>query len=141
MNKNFSNITFDPDYIINFILPSVIENNIKINKKTDECNSLYDFKELEVCLQFLQDFLDYVIYVLQLYDRKEMKKRIIKLNNIENLLFLHSYLSLFSPPKKNLMKLYWNKNNNNKNYLNYCIVINLAYYLSTYSFFSSKKHE
>ena len=129
-NIDFSNVDIDKDFVINYILPSIVDNdNFKFINFIEQCNSLEEVVEFNVCYDFLKKFLDYVMYVKNLYDKKEAKLRTIKFNKIENLLFVHNYLSLFVPYNKNLISVYWNKKYYNKNYIVYCIVLNLAFYI------------
>ena len=129
-NIDFSNVDIDKDFVINYILPSIVDNdNFKFINFIEQCNSLEEVGEFKECYDVLKKFLDYVMYVKNLYDKKEAKLRTIKFNKIENLLFVHNYLSLFVPYNKNLISVYWNKKYYNKNYIVYCIVLNLAFYI------------
>lgn len=129
-NIDFSSVDIDSDYVINYILPSLIDNNnLKYITYIEECNSFEELVEFNVSYDFLKKFLDYVMYVKGLYDKKEAAARTIKFNKIENLLFVHNYLSLYVPYNKNLISIWWNKKYYNKNYIFYCIILNLAVYI------------
>lgn len=126
-------ITYNIEYIINYVLPAILEQENKSRKLLEKINSFEDFVEFNTSISFLRAYQSYIIYVKQLYDIKESKIRASSVNlvNIENLLSLNAYLSL-STKKYEKGNSYWSKINykhNDKTFLLYIIILKLAEYI------------